>query len=172
MIYKAFVIVFSKRRYRILAVVSMLIFLAFYLFSLPATYTGGRIGFVSLRFLTPELTIFSILFAVLLSINISFTIFSYQKSKGGKTATAGGFLASVITPFLCCTPILPVVFSFLGGFIPLLSASTGNAVQAFIALHEAALFIAAAVLLIFALYQNSKALTGHQSCTINTRRTK
>ncbi len=165
MIYQAFVIVFSKKRYRILGIISMLIFLALYLFSLPATYTGGRIGLVSLRFLNPVLIIFSILFAVLLSINVSFTIFSYH-NKGGKTATAGGFLASVITPFLCCTPILPVVFSFLGGFIPLLSASTGNAVQAFIALHEFWLFIAAAVLLIFALYQNSKALTAHQSCAI------
>jgi len=165
MIYQAFITVFSKKKYKILGIISMLLFLVLYLFTLPATYTGGRIGLISLRFLTPELTIFSILFAVLFSINISFMLFSYQNFRG-KTSATGGFLVSLITPFLCCTPILPIIFSFLGGFIPLLSASTGNMVQAFIAIHETELFIAAVLMMIFALYQQAKVLTGHQRCKV------
>ena len=167
MIYQTFRTVFSAGKYRVLGTISLLIFLIFYLFTLPATYTGGRIGFVSLKFLTPELIIFAILFAILLSMTTSFTVFSYHKGKrGGKTASAGGFLVSAITPFLCCTPILPIIFSFLGGFIPLLSVSGGNAVQAFIAVYETELFIGAILLLVFALYQNAKAVTSVHACRI------
>jgi len=168
-IYQSFKEVFSSKRYRILGTTFLLIFLILYLLILPATYTGGRIGLVSLRFLTPELITFAVLFAVLMSMTISFTVFSYHKvRKGGKTAVAGGFLVSSITPFLCCTPILPIIFGFLGGFIPLLSVSGGNAVQAFIALHETELFIGAILLLVFALYQNAKAVTGVHACRINS----
>ena len=168
MIYHSFKTVFSTKRYRILGIASLLVFLMLYLLILPSTYTGGRIGLVSLRFLTPELIIFAVLFAVLMSMTISFTVFSYHKvKKGGKTATTGGFLVSAVTPFLCCTPILPIIFSFLGGFIPLLSVSGGNAVQAFIALHEIELFAGAILLLVFALYQNAKAVIKVHACRIN-----
>ncbi|GMT44098.1 MAG: hypothetical protein IEMM0003_0917 [bacterium] len=168
MIYHSFKTVFSTKRYRILGIASLLVFLMLYLLILPSTYTGGRIGLVSLRFLTPELIIFAVLFAVLMSMTISFTVFSYHKVReGGKTAAAGGFLVSSITPFLCCTPILPIVFGFLGGFIPLLSVSGGNAIQAFIALHEIELFAGAILLLIFALYQNAKAVIKVHACRIN-----
>lgn len=170
MIYQAFGMVFSIKKYRVFGIISMSVFLILYLLTLPATYTGGRIGIISLKFLTPSLIIFSVLFAVLLSMTISFTVFSYRKGKGeGKTAATGGFLVSAITPFLCCTPALPIIFSFLGGFIPLLSASRGNSVQAFIAIHETELFIGAIFLLIFALYQNAKAVTKQQTCRINSK---
>ncbi len=166
-IYQAFITVFSSKKYIVFSIVALLIFLMLYLFTLPATYTGGRIGLISLKFLTIKLIIFAILFAFLLSITTSFTVFSYRKGReGGKTAAAGFFL-SAITPFLCCTPALPIIFSFLGGFIPLLSASNGNAIQAFIALHETELFVGVLLLLILSLYQNARAIAEQQACRIN-----
>ncbi len=168
MIYQAFITVFSSKKYIVFGIAVLLIFLILYLFTLPATYTGGRIGLISLKFLTIKLVIFAILFAFLLSMTISFTVFSYRKGKeGGKTAAAGGFFLSAITPFLCCTPALPIIFSFLGGFIPLLSASKGNAIQAFIALHETELFIGVLLLLVLSLYQNARAIAEQQACRIN-----
>ncbi len=59
-------LVFHAQRYRYLAMGLFAFGLTFYAFTLPATYTGGVIGLISLRYLNAELFFFSVALAALL----------------------------------------------------------------------------------------------------------
>ena len=149
-------IVFSSKRYSALAVVSFGLFLLLYLFTLPATYTGGRIGIISLRLLTPKLVIFSVVMAVLIGLIIPFTIYSFKQGAKARTATtAGGFIGSILPPFLCCSPLIPSVAAILGAVSPAVFGISG-AIQGFIATNETYILLGATLLLGWALIQTAK----------------
>ena len=131
-------------------------FLLLYLFTLPATYTGGRIGIISLRLLTPKLIAFSVVMAFFISLIIPFTVFSFRQ--GGKTkkaTTAGGFIGSILPPLLCCSPLIPSVAAVFGAVSPAVFGISG-AVQGFIATNETYILLGATILLVFALVQAAK----------------
>jgi hypothetical protein len=165
----AFCEVFASPSAWIIGVVSFFSFLAIYLMTLPATFTGGAIGLIALRFLTPELVGWAVLMAALLSLVMPMTIYLLRrgyKSRGGAGIAAGGLAISLITPLLCCSPILPILFSFLAGFLPVLAGGAGGAVQGFLATHEWLFFTVATSILMFALYKNVKEVVKGACCTI------
>ena len=159
--------VFSENKYRIIGIASFVFFLILYLLTLPSSYTGGRIGLISFNFLTAKMIIFAIIFALLLSVLIPFIAFLVNRSRKGHTTTAaGGILVSIITPFLCCSPLLPVVLGFIGSIIPILPGSFGLTVQAFVATHETEIYLGVVALLLISIYQNSRAIVECPDCFV------
>lgn len=157
--------VFSEKKYKIIGIVSFVFFLLLYLMTLPSSYTGGRIGLISFQFLTIQMIIFAVIFALLLSVLIPFIVFLVNRSRKGHTTTAaGGIFVSIITPFLCCSPLLPVVLGFIGSIIPILPGSFGLTVQAFVATHETEIYLFVVVLLSLSVYQNSRSIVECPDC--------
>lgn len=159
--------VFASRTAWIIGIVSFVVFLAIYLMTLPATFTGGVAGLKALGFVTPELAAWSVLMAALLGVLMPMTVYLLRrgyKARGGAGAAAGGLVISLITPLLCCSPVLPILFSFLAGFIPALAGAAGGTVQGFLATHEWLFFTVATVILVFALYQNAKQVVKGACC--------
>ncbi len=150
-------IVFSISIYRILAILSFILFFTLYSFILPATYTGGRIGLVSLQFITPSLALFSFLFALLLAFIFPFSIYAFRQKKMSrvKSSTLGSVLGSILPPLLCCSPLLPTVAAVLAGFFPFIFGVSGF-IQGFIASYEIPIFIIAVLILVYSLEQNSR----------------
>ncbi len=68
--------VLQLQPYRYLAAGLFAIALPVYLFTLPATYTGGVVGLISLRYLNAELLIFSFALAALLSLALTLNIYA------------------------------------------------------------------------------------------------
>jgi len=155
---EAISIVFSSKKYIVLGVGSFVLFLLLYLFTLPATYTGGRIGIISLRLLTPKLVVFSVVMAMLIALIIPFTVYAFRQ--GGKTrkaSAASGFVGSVLPPLLCCSPLLPTLAGILGAVSPAVFGISG-AVQGFVATNETYILLGATLLLVVALVQTAKGI--------------
>ncbi|MDY6770674.1 MAG: hypothetical protein SV186_01815 [Candidatus Nanohaloarchaea archaeon] len=148
--------VFAEPRYGVLGGVTFLGFLLLYVFTLPATFTGGRVGPVALRFLTPVLAGFAVLFAVLMAFIVPFLVYAVRHDKEVcRASTSGGVLGSVLPPLLCCSPLLPALASLFVGVFPAAFAVSGY-VQGFIATHEIELLTGAAPLLAYALVMNAE----------------
>ncbi len=121
--------VFSTRLAWVTGTLSFAVFLFVYLMTLPATFTGGAIGLVAFTFLTPALAGWSVLLALLLSILIPMTVHLLRRgyrARGATETAAGGLIVSLVVPLLCCSPLLPIAFSFLAGWIPLLAGGSGG----------------------------------------------
>ncbi len=155
----AFSTVFSERKYQLIGFLTFVAFLTLYLFTLPATYTGGRVGLVSLRLLTPTLAVFSAVMAGLVSLILSFTVYTVQiGGSSSAAATTTGFLGSVLPPLLCCSPILPIVAASVAGMFPAVFGVSGF-VQGFVATYEVEILTAATVVLLYASLRNAKSVT-------------
>jgi len=150
-------IVFRRFQYIILALIIFIVFFTLYLFILPATYTGGRIGIVSLRLLTPTLALFAFLFSVLLAPALSFAVYAFRKNKKGQKTSSmtGGVLSSILPPLLCCSPLLPSLAAIVSSTIPFAFGISGF-VQGFTATYEIEIFIIVVGLLFYSLFQNAK----------------
>lgn len=163
---EAILIVFKSRVYILTGVFSFLIFSLLYFFVLPATYTGGRIGWVSLRFLDLKLVTFSLLFSFALSLIVTFTLYTFLRHKGKKSSlAAGSFIGSILPSLFCCSPILPSFAALLGGIAPVAFRISGF-LQGIIAVYETQIFIAVVVILAHSVYLNAKQviLTNSQLC--------
>lgn len=159
--------VFSVPLYWGIAVTSFAVFLLLYLVTLPATFTGGRIGLAAFAFLTPELALWSALMSVLIAALLPMTVYLLKRGyKAHPGAAAGGLIVSILTPLLCCSPVLPIAFGFLAGLIPALAGGVGGAVQGFLATHEAWFFGIATAILALALYQNAREVVKGACCKI------
>lgn len=124
---------------------------------LPASYTGGRIGPVALQFLTLEHVIFAALMAGLLAALLPTIVFLIRRRRRpGTTAATGGLVASVLTPFLCCTSLVPTLVGGAAALVPLFPVRSGLALQWFVATYETELYIAIVLILAVALYQNAR----------------
>ena len=144
-------IAFRERKQRIRAGALFLVVFGFYLFLLPATYTGGRVGFVSIRFLNGKLFFFAFLFAFLLSLIFSFAAAAASQRRfaagdPGKKSSLGGFFGSVLPPLLCCSPILPSVAAVVAGIFPATFGVSGF-LQGMIATYETQIFLLMAIIL-------------------------
>lgn len=163
-IIKASEIVFNKRPYFILGGLSFAIFFTLYAFVLPATYTGGRVGLVSLQFLNFKLGVFAFLFSLALALIIPFAAYAFRKktSAGSReqviqraAGQAGSFFGSVLPPLLCCSPLLPSIAALVGSAFPFAFGVSGF-VQGFIAAHETQIYIVIAAVLAYSVHQNAK----------------
>ncbi len=154
-------IVFSERKYIGIGFLSFSLFFTLYIFTLPATYTGGRIGLISLHFLTWELFIFSFVMAVLIALIISFIsflIYSFKRTKEiNKSVITGGFLGSILPPLLCCSPLIPSFVGIFGAVLPGVFRFSGF-LQGFIAVNENYILIGSIFLLLFSLIRMSKSV--------------
>jgi hypothetical protein len=149
-------LVFSRRSYLGLATSTFLVLSVFYMFTLPATYTGGRVGIASLRYLTPLLTGFAVVLAGLMSVIIGLT--AYNLRIGGSTettTTATGIAGSVLPPILCCSPLLPTLAAAVVGIFPAAFGVSGW-IQGVIATYEIEILTGATLLLVYAVVQNAK----------------
>jgi len=157
--------VLALRQYKIIAVVSFVFFLALYLTTLPASYTGGFSSLEALEYLNVTLVSFSILMAALVALMMSLMVYLIRQGhKANKSTAAGGVLIGILAPMLCCSPILPITIGFIATLIPTLIGSFGVQLQGFIATHQLELFTAASLLLLIALYQNAKKVTNGVHC--------
>lgn len=149
-------IVFLSRVYIGLSTLVFAVFFTLYAFVLPATYTGGRVGFVSLQYLSAQLGIFAFLFSVLLAFIVPFAVYAYHKRAGQRAfVTTGSFVGSILPPLLCCSPFLPSLAVFIGGVFPAAFGMLGF-FQGFIATYETQIFTGIVVVLAYSLYQNAK----------------
>lgn len=149
-------IVFKARSYLLLGILGFVVFFALYSFVLPATYTGGRIGFVSLQFLNIKLGIFAFLFSFLLALIIPFAVYAFRKRTSQKTsATAGSFVGSVLPPLLCCSPFLPSIAALVGGVFPFAFGVSGF-LQGLIATYETQIYLIIVLILAYSVFLNAK----------------
>ncbi len=159
--------VFRSRRYQALGTTSFVLFLLLYLMALPSAFTGGRVGFIALPFLTVELAIWSVVMATLIAIVTAFIVFLLcQGMAVSKASTAGGVIGGIVGPVLCCSPVLPITMSFIAGIFPALIGPSAWALQGFIATHQTELFATATLLLIFALWQNARRIDAVPNCAV------
>ena len=163
--YTAFTFVFERRTYYLIGTLTFVLFFIVYLFILPATYTGGYIGLISLHYLTWSDALIALVLSFLMGLLIPFIIFSYRMGGGSsKASSAGGLITSMVTPFLCCTPVIPTIMAVIAGILPVIPGTTGIYIQAFIATHELEIYLFAILLLILALYQNARQVLSCPEC--------
>ena len=156
---KAGRIVFAERLYQGLGMATFLVFLTLYLFTLPATYTGGRVGMVSFRLLTPTLAAFAVVMAGLVAVIVPFTAYTLRlDGAAGTTATTSGVVSSILPPLLCCSPLLPTLAATVVGVFPAAFGVSGF-IQGFIATHEPEILTVATLVLAYATIQNARGVT-------------
>jgi hypothetical protein len=132
------------------------IFALLYAMILPATYTGGAIGLVSLRFLTPGTFVLALVMALLLALIVVLGVHGFRNGSGVKSA--GGALGAalgILPSLLCCSPVLPLSIAAIAAFLPA-AGSLGIPIQGFIATHELEIYGVAIVLMAWGLYGNAR----------------
>lgn len=130
--------------------------LAVYAMLLPATSTGGAVGLVSLRFLTPGEFTLAVIMAALLALTVTLGVYGFRQ--GARTNHAGTVLGAVLATLpalLCCTPILPLGVVTIASVLPA-AGRLGLPIQGFIATHEGAIYGVAIALMAWGLYGSAR----------------
>ncbi len=156
--------------YRFLGFGIFALALTFYAFALPAVYTGGVIGLISLRYLDAELAFFAISLAALLSLALTLNIYAFKASirrRSGRLGVAGA-LSSLLPATICCTPVVPTGLAILGATTPQIFGLTGR-IQGFFATYESLILAFALILLLISLRLAAKSILG--SCPLPVRST-
>lgn len=145
-------LVLAARAYRLLALALFVPLLALYAITLPATYTGGYMGWVSLRHMDLRLALFALGLSTLLSLVLTMNAYALRRSlrHAGKGLSAGAVLASVLPSSLCCTSVVPSLLALAGASTPQIFHLSGR-IQGFIASHETAILGLSLLLLAWAL---------------------
>ncbi len=145
-------LVFRTRPYRYLALGLFALALTLYVFTLPAVYTGGVIGLISLRYLNGELLFFSVALAALLSLALTLNVYAFRATvrKAGRGLTMGALASSLLPAGVCCTPLVPTLLAIAGASTPQIFGVTGR-VQGLFATYELQILALALVLLLFSL---------------------
>ncbi len=165
---RATALVFQTRPYRYLALGLFVLALTLYAFTLPAAYTGGVIGFISLRYLDGELLFFSVALAALLSLTLTLNLYAFRASvrKAGRGLTVGALASSLLPASICCTPLVPTLLAILGASTPQIFGLTGR-VQGLFATYELPILTLALVLLLFSLRLAGRSILG--ACPLPAR---
>ena len=163
-------LVLQSRPYRYLALGFFALALTAYVFTLPAAYTGGVVGLISLRYLTAELLFFSLALAALLSLALTLNIYAFRASirqpSGG--LSLGAALSSVLPAGICCTPLVPSLLAILGATTPQIFGISGR-IQGFFAIYELEILGFALILLLVSLRLAARNILG--SCALPGGRT-
>lgn len=157
--------VFRARGYRYLALGLFLPALAFYLVTLPATYTGGAVGWAALRYLNGELVFAALLLALLLSLVLALEVYSVRAAlrRRGTGLSVGAVLASLAPSSVCCTSLVPSVLAALGASTPQVFRLAGR-IQGTVARSEPLFLALSALLLLAALRLAAQGIAG--SCRL------
>ncbi|MHB1302368.1 MAG: hypothetical protein ACYCZB_02705 [Acidiphilium sp.] len=149
-------LVFGRPGYRILAALSFVVLLAFYLMLLPASETGGAFGPVALPFLTMRDVILAIVMSGLLALTLPLGVYGWRMgSGGGLVGSASGSIVALIAPLLCCSPALPITIAAVAAILPAVGTAA-TPLQGFIATHELEFYTAAIVLMAWGLQGNAR----------------
>lgn len=171
-IVRAIILARAERPCRWAAALSFAVFLPLYAAVLPASLTSGRIGWVSLRLLTPTLGVIAFVLALLLALTVALMVLIVRQgqraSGSATTGSALGAILAVMTPLLCCSPILPLALGALAVAFPTVAAAGAGSVQGFIATHEMELLLAAVALTAFALELNARRAVAGACCRVPT----
>jgi len=158
--WKTFKSIYSNPKVKWVGSFLFLVLLAIHLTILPATILGPEIGFQSFQFINRQIAIFAVLFALFESTLIILWWSLLRNKSHCKTApAAGGVLIGLISPLLCCTPILPTFLSFVAVLFPSLVTAIGFKIQYTVNVYQTQLLIFALLLLGVALIQNLHYLT-------------
>lgn len=150
------------------AIVAFLIFAPVYAIALPASLTGGHLGWVNLRFLSVETGLFALAMSLLLGLTVLLMVFVLREGQRARgTLATGGALLGLLAPLLCCSPILPILFGLMASVWPAMATTMPGPVQGFISQHETAFLLTALLLMLLALYQNARRAMQGPSCRIN-----
>ena len=163
-------LVLQSQPYRYLALGLFALALTAYVFTLPAVYTGGVIGLISLRYLNAELLFFSIALAALLSLALTLNIYAFRtatRRRSGSLSLAGVF-SSFLPATICCTPVVPTLLAILGATTPQIFGLTGQ-IQGFFATYELVILAFALILLLVSLRLATRSILG--SCPLPVRST-
>lgn len=138
-----------------------------YAATLPASLTGGHIGWVSLRLLTPGQAIFAFCLAALLALTLGIMVLLIKGGqKASKSSATGGALVAFFAPLLCCTPIIPLGLGALAVVFPAAAGFAPGLIQGFIATHEFGIELFAVALSFVAFWQNARKLAIDPVCSI------
>lgn len=152
---------------RWVAIFGFLFGLPLYLITIPASLTGGHIGWSNLRFLTTGMTLFALAMSLLLALTLLLMVFLIREGRRARSGlAASGTLLGLLTPLLCCSPILPLLLGLLAVVFPTLASAAAGSVQSFIARHETAFLVPAVLLMALALHQNARWVLRGTSCRI------
>lgn len=160
--------VLRRQPYPYLATGLFLPALALYLFTLPAIFTGGVIGFVSLRYLNAELVFFSVALALLLSLVLTLNTYGFRASLRRQSAglSVGAVLASLVPSSVCCTSLVPSLLAVVGASTPQIFSVTGL-IQGTVARYEVAFLGLALLLLLVSLHLAARNILS--SCSLPER---
>jgi len=159
--------VLAQGLYRWLTVIAFAGFVILYLFTLPSSFTGGQIGVVALQFLDAKMVVLSVTMALLAALTVALIVFLFKRGlRASKSSAVGGVAVGLLTPLLCCSPLLPMAFGALAGVLPSLGGTLGPQVQGFIATHQTELFLSAILLLVLALYLNARKVVEGAGCAV------
>ena len=146
----------GSRRAVVGTIALFLTVLAFYAMLLPATSTGGTLGLVSLRFLTPGEFVLAAIMAALLALTIALGVHGFRHgAKTSPTGSALGAILATLPALLCCTPILPLAIAAIASVLPAAGQVSGP-IQGFIATHEGEIYGVAIALMLWSLYDNAR----------------
>jgi hypothetical protein len=133
-----------------------LIIAAFYAMLLPAIDTGGAIGRVSLRFLTPGELALSLVMALLLALTLALSLQGMRQGAGARpTGGVLGAILATLPALLCCSPVLPLSIAAMAAVLPA-AGSFGLPIQGFIATHEPWFYGVAVALMGWGLYGSAR----------------
>jgi hypothetical protein len=152
-------LVYQKRGRILLTVFLFLLIFTLYLFLLPSSFTGAKIGFFSLKFLTPLMVLIAFLLAFFLSFTLTFVIYSWslRVKTAGTTEGFGAALLAIIPGLLCCSPFIPTLLVVLGASTPAIFGLTGP-LQGFFVTYSLHFYIVSLLLVIWAFYLAAKNL--------------
>ncbi len=146
----------ANRRARLWGGVTFAAAVGFYMLVLPATDTGGSIGWVSLRWLSLGDVALSFVMATLLGLTTALGIYGLRQ---GSHATAGktvlGAIVAVVPTLFCCSPILPIALTAAASILPA-AGTLGLPIQGLIATHETLIYGIAIALMIWGLHGNAR----------------
>ena len=150
------------------AIVAFLIFAPVYAIALPASLTGGHLGWVNLQFLSMETALFALAMSCVLGLTVLLMVFVLREGQRARgTLATGGALLGLLTPLLCCSPILPILFGLMASVWPAMATALPGPLQGFISRHETTFLLTALVLMLLALYQNARRAMQGPSCRID-----
>jgi len=151
--------VYEKRSRILWTFFLFLLIFTLYLFLLPSSFTGAKIGFFSLKFLTPLMVFIAFTLALFLSITLTFIIYSFSQSAraAGAKEGLGAALLAILPGLLCCSPFIPTILVVLGASTPAIFGLTGP-LQGFFVSYSLHFYIASLALVIWAFYLAAKNL--------------
>ena len=156
MVPRAVQMALGSRRAVVGTIALFLAALAFYAVLLPATSTGGTLGLVSLRFLTPGEFVLAAIMAALLALTVALGVYGLRQ--GARVRPAGSVLGAIVATLpalLCCTAFLPLGIAAIASVLPA-AGQVSAPIQGFIATHEGEIYGVAIALMLWSLYGSAK----------------